>query len=154
MEANVARQHRSNNSVFPQEPSSPIARVALYARVSTLNNQDPEMQLAELREYVGRRGWDRGTSETPSQTTYLKTPRKQPLFGDELVTSFCRSTSPTRILCKNGFGKWRGHATNAGYGLTRYRESKRNGFQPNRLLVLLRAHGEVLKPLFIRLSEQ
>jgi DNA invertase Pin-like site-specific DNA recombinase len=31
--------------------------VALYARVSTLNNQDPEMQLAELREYAGRRGW-------------------------------------------------------------------------------------------------
>jgi DNA invertase Pin-like site-specific DNA recombinase len=32
-------------------------RVALYARVSTLNGQHPEMQLAELREYVSRRGW-------------------------------------------------------------------------------------------------
>jgi len=32
--------------------------VALYARVSTLNNQDPEMQLSELREYAGRRGWE------------------------------------------------------------------------------------------------
>ena len=33
-------------------------RVALYARVSTLNNgQSPEMQLRELREYVERRGW-------------------------------------------------------------------------------------------------
>jgi DNA invertase Pin-like site-specific DNA recombinase len=32
-------------------------RVALYARVSTLNGQHPEMQLAELREYAGRRGW-------------------------------------------------------------------------------------------------
>lgn len=32
-------------------------RVALYARVSTLNNQDPEMQLSELREYALRRGW-------------------------------------------------------------------------------------------------
>src|ERR1039457_6894300 len=32
-------------------------RVALYARVSTLNGQHPEMQLTELREYVGRRGW-------------------------------------------------------------------------------------------------
>jgi len=32
-------------------------RVALYARVSTLNgHQDPEMQLSELREYAGRRG--------------------------------------------------------------------------------------------------
>src|SRR6266852_795864 len=24
------------------------------------------------------------------RTTYLKTPRKQPIFGDELVTSFCK----------------------------------------------------------------
>ncbi len=34
------------------------SRVALYARVSTLNhNQDPELQLAEMREYASRRGW-------------------------------------------------------------------------------------------------
>ena len=32
-------------------------RAALYARVSTLNGQDPEMQLRELREYAARRGW-------------------------------------------------------------------------------------------------
>jgi len=31
-------------------------RVALYARVSTLNKQDPEMQLRELRDYCHRRG--------------------------------------------------------------------------------------------------
>jgi len=33
-------------------------RVALYARVSTLNGQQPEMQLSELREYASRRGWN------------------------------------------------------------------------------------------------
>lgn len=33
-------------------------RVALYARVSTLVGQSPEMQLVELREYAGRRGWN------------------------------------------------------------------------------------------------
>src|SRR3989442_15327063 len=33
-------------------------RVALYARVSTCNGQSPEMQLAELREYASRRGWE------------------------------------------------------------------------------------------------
>lgn len=33
-------------------------RVALYARVSTLNGQHPEMQVAELREYAVRRGWE------------------------------------------------------------------------------------------------
>ncbi len=33
-------------------------RVALYARVSTCNSQNPEMQVAELREYASRRGWE------------------------------------------------------------------------------------------------
>ena len=32
-------------------------RAALYARVSTNNGQNPEMQLRELREYAARRGW-------------------------------------------------------------------------------------------------
>jgi hypothetical protein len=39
-------------------------RVALYARVSTLNGQDPEMQLRELREYAGRRGWSTRNTST------------------------------------------------------------------------------------------
>lgn len=33
-------------------------RVALYARVSTAVGQNPEMQLAELREYCQRRVWE------------------------------------------------------------------------------------------------
>jgi DNA invertase Pin-like site-specific DNA recombinase len=33
-------------------------RVAIYARVSTLIGQSPEMQLAELREYASRRSWE------------------------------------------------------------------------------------------------
>ena len=41
----------------PSTPSAlPQPRVAIYARVSTLNNQDPEMQLREVREYCERRG--------------------------------------------------------------------------------------------------
>ena len=32
-------------------------RIAIYARVSTHNGQDPEMQLRELREYCQRREW-------------------------------------------------------------------------------------------------
>src|ERR1700693_1147238 len=48
-----------------------VKRVALYARVSTTGNngQDPAMQVRELREYCGLRGWtiyeeyvDRGIS--------------------------------------------------------------------------------------------
>ena len=43
--------------IVSSQISQEITRVALYARVSTLNGQDPEMQLRELREYASRRGW-------------------------------------------------------------------------------------------------
>jgi DNA invertase Pin-like site-specific DNA recombinase len=33
-------------------------RVGLYARVSTMHNQNPARQLAELREHATRRGWE------------------------------------------------------------------------------------------------
>lgn len=33
-------------------------RVAIYARVSTNNGQDPRMQIMELREYCANRRWD------------------------------------------------------------------------------------------------
>jgi DNA invertase Pin-like site-specific DNA recombinase len=53
-------------------------RAALYARVSTLNGQDPEMQLRELREYCARRGWtiageyvDRGISGSKERRPQL-----------------------------------------------------------------------------------
>ena len=43
------------SSIFSH--NRPIQCVALYARVSTLHGQqDPEMQLSELREYASRRG--------------------------------------------------------------------------------------------------
>ncbi len=35
-----------------------VNRIAVYARVSTVNHgQNPELQLAEIREYAARRGW-------------------------------------------------------------------------------------------------
>jgi len=37
---------------------SDTMNTAIYARVSTSNGQDPEMQLRELREYCERRGWN------------------------------------------------------------------------------------------------
>ncbi len=33
-----------------------LQRVAIYARVSTMNGQDPELQLSELRDFARRRG--------------------------------------------------------------------------------------------------
>ena len=53
----MARNERITAASFPQENPVNITRVAMYARVSTLNGQDPEMQLRELREYASRRGW-------------------------------------------------------------------------------------------------
>jgi len=41
---------------MPSNPN-PVKRVALYARVSTANGQDPAMQFRELREYASHRGW-------------------------------------------------------------------------------------------------
>jgi DNA invertase Pin-like site-specific DNA recombinase len=32
-------------------------KIAIYARVSTENVQDPEIQLAELRDYIRDRKW-------------------------------------------------------------------------------------------------
>jgi putative DNA-invertase from lambdoid prophage Rac len=44
---------------FGQDPSKPKTRlrVALYARVSTHEQQSLPLQLAALRQYVKRRGW-------------------------------------------------------------------------------------------------
>ena len=53
----MARKQRTSTASFPQEGPAAIARVGMYARVSTLNGQDPEMQLRELRDYAFRRGW-------------------------------------------------------------------------------------------------
>ena len=41
-----------------REEDNTTMRAALYARVSTLNGQHPEMQLAELREHASRRNWE------------------------------------------------------------------------------------------------
>src|SRR5271166_4843764 len=54
----MAVSKRNTASSLTQESPLTIARVALYARVSTCNGQDPEMQLSELREYASRRGWE------------------------------------------------------------------------------------------------
>lgn len=53
----MAANKPSTPTRHTQELPLTISRVALYARVSTLNGQNPEMQLSELREYAARRGW-------------------------------------------------------------------------------------------------
>jgi DNA invertase Pin-like site-specific DNA recombinase len=42
-----------------QDSTGRSTRVACYARISTLNHQqDPELQLAEIRDFCHRRGWE------------------------------------------------------------------------------------------------
>jgi DNA invertase Pin-like site-specific DNA recombinase len=106
----MAKQQRSNKSAFTQEPL-PITRVALYARVSTLNNQDPEMQLAELREYAGRRGWqiveeftDQGVSGSKESRPAL----------NRLMADACRRRFDGVLVWKiDRFGRSLKHLVNA-----------------------------------------
>src|SRR5712691_5214414 len=57
-----------------------------------------------------------------------KTDLKQPIFGDELVTSSVQIVPYNPHFLLEGFWHTRGHTINAGYGLTRHLESKRNHF--------------------------
>ncbi len=107
----MARQQRITTASFPQESPAAIARVALYARVSTLNNQDPEMQLAELREYAGRRGWqiveeftDQGVSGSKESRPAL----------NRLMSDACRRRFDAVLVWKiDRFGRSLKHLVNA-----------------------------------------
>jgi DNA invertase Pin-like site-specific DNA recombinase len=45
-------------TAFRKERGQAMKRAAIYARVSTNNGQNPEMQLIELRAYCEKRGWE------------------------------------------------------------------------------------------------
>jgi len=56
-----------------------------------------------LKNMVGTRRLELLTSTVSiafPQTTYPKTPLKQPIFGDELVTSFLQTNVSNPILCE------------------------------------------------------
>jgi DNA invertase Pin-like site-specific DNA recombinase len=105
----MARQHR--NTTFVQEATSPIARVALYARVSTLNSQDPELQLAELREYAGRRGWQIVEEFTDQGVSGCRESR--PALN-RLMSDACRRRFDAVLVWKiDRFGRSLKHLVNA-----------------------------------------
>jgi len=107
----MARQNRSNNSAFSQEPDRLVVRVALYARVSTLNNQDPEMQLSELREYAGRRGWRITEEYTDQGVSGCKESR--PALN-RLMSDACRRRFDAILVWKiDRFGRSLKHLVNA-----------------------------------------
>jgi DNA invertase Pin-like site-specific DNA recombinase len=107
----MARQNRSNNSSFSQEPERPIARVALYARVSTVNGQHPEMQLSELREYAGRRGWEIVEEFTDQGVSGCRESR--PALN-RLMSDACRRRFDAVLVWKiDRFGRSLKHLVNA-----------------------------------------
>src|SRR5205807_2043803 len=105
----MARQQRSTS--FAQESTRPITQVALYARVSTLNNQDPEMQLSELREYAGRRGWQIVEEFTDQGVSGCKESR--PALN-RLMADACRRRFDAILVWKiDRFGRSLKHLVNA-----------------------------------------
>src|SRR3954466_2989846 len=105
----MARQQRSTTSV--QESTRPITRVALYARVSTLNQQDPEMQLSELREYARRRGWQIVQEFTDQGVSGCKESR--PALN-RLMADACRRRFDAILVWKiDRFGRSLKHLVNA-----------------------------------------
>jgi len=107
----VARQQPGNNLSFSQEPAQTIIRVALYARVSTLNNQDPEMQLRELREYAGRRGWQIADEYIDQGVSGCKESR--PALN-QLMSDACRRRFDAILVWKiDRFGRSLKHLVNS-----------------------------------------
>jgi DNA invertase Pin-like site-specific DNA recombinase len=105
----MARQQRS--TTFPEQSNRPITRVALYARVSTLNNQDPEMQLSELREYAARRGWQIVEEFTEQGVSGCKESR--PALN-RLMSDACRRRFDAILVWKiDRFGRSLKHLVNA-----------------------------------------
>ena len=107
----MAKNQRITAASFPQESPVSIARVALYARVSTLIGQDPEMQLRELREYASRRGWlvgkeyiDKGVSGTRES---------RPALNDLMADAHTRKFVAVLVWKIDRFGRSLRHLVNS-----------------------------------------
>ena len=85
-----------------------MTRIALYARVSTNNGQDPETQLFALREYAQARGFEifneyvdvgiSGSKESRPALDQLMTDARRRRFDAVLVARFDRFARSTRHL--------------------------------------------------------
>jgi DNA invertase Pin-like site-specific DNA recombinase len=107
----MAKNQRTIDRSFPQENPITIACVALYARVSTLNGQDPEMQLRELREYAGRRGWQIVEEFTDQGVSGCRESR--PALN-RLMSDACRRRFDAVLVWKiDRFGRSLKHLVNA-----------------------------------------
>src|SRR5208337_1744730 len=108
--SNMARNNRTTASSHAQEPLT-IARVALYARVSTHNGQDPEMQLSELREYASRRGWNITTEYVDQGVSGSKESRPQ--LNRLMADAHRRKFDAVLVWKVDRFGRSLKHLVNA-----------------------------------------
>jgi DNA invertase Pin-like site-specific DNA recombinase len=91
---------------------SPSTRVALYARVSTSNGQqDPEMQLRELREYAERRGWQIADVYTDAGVSGSKDSR--PALNRLMADAKKRHIDTVLVWKLDRFGRSLRHLVNA-----------------------------------------
>ena len=54
----MARTQTRDTNIGTHNPNHQICPGRAFTLVSTHNNQDPEMQLSELRQYTAHRGWE------------------------------------------------------------------------------------------------
>src|SRR5712692_6121358 len=71
----MANQDDTRSDLSAQDRKLP--RAAIYARCSTLNGQNPEMQLGELRAFCERRGWPVGSEYVDAGVSGSKEHRPQ-----------------------------------------------------------------------------
>ena len=107
----MAKTQRTTTSSFPQENAARIVRVALYARVSTLIGQDPEMQLRELREYASRRGWLIGKEYVDQGVSGSKESR--PALNDLMADAHRRKFDAVLVWEIDRFGRSLKHLVNS-----------------------------------------
>jgi DNA invertase Pin-like site-specific DNA recombinase len=86
-------------------------QIALYARVSTLNGQDPEMQLRELREYVARRSWEIVDEYTDHGVSGLRESR--PALNRLMADAHQRRFDAVLVWKIDRFGRSLKHLVNA-----------------------------------------
>jgi DNA invertase Pin-like site-specific DNA recombinase len=89
-----------------------VTRVGLYARVSTSNGQqDPEMQLRELREYAERRGWQIAEVYTDAGVSGSKDSR--PALNRLMADAQQRRIDAVLVWKLDRFGRSLRHLVNA-----------------------------------------
>lgn len=108
----MAVHHRNTRSSSSQPSPQIIARIAIYARVSTAGgHQDPEMQLRELQEYAERRGWQ--IVETYTDAGVSGSRESRPALNRLMADAYQRRFDAVLVWKLDRFGRSLRHLVNA-----------------------------------------